>query len=86
MPGYGKSAPIRPLTFAAVADALVGLIDSLDVADAHLVGESLGGMHALHLAIRHPSRVGRLVLTNSSAAFGVDGTDAETWKASRLAA
>ena len=85
MPGYGKSAPVAPLTFAAVADALDGLIDSLGISGAHLIGESLGGMHALHFAIRHPSRLKRMILTNSSPAFGVDGTDAETWKASRLA-
>ena len=34
------------------------------------MGESFGGMHALHAALRHPDRVGRLVLANTSPAFG----------------
>ena len=44
------------------------------------MGESFGGMHALHAALRHPDRVGRLVLANTSAAFGLDGTDPDAWR------
>ena len=84
MPGYGASAPADPLTFASTADAAARLLDAAGIGRAHLVGESFGGMHALHTALRHPDRVNRLVLANTSAAFGVDGTDAEAWKASRL--
>ncbi len=84
MPGYGASAPINEVTFESLADAVVGLLDALGVTRACLVGESFGGMHALHTALAHPPRVDRLVLTNTSPAFGIDGTDPETWKASRL--
>ncbi len=85
MPGYGVSAPVAPLTFAAIADAVARLLDSAGVERAHLVGESFGGMHALHTALRHPDRVGRLVLANTSGAFGLDGTDPDAWRAARLA-
>ena len=85
MPGYGASAPVEPLTFAAIADAVARLLDAADVERAHLVGESFGGMHALHTALRHPERVARLVLANTSPAFGLDGTDPDAWRASRLA-
>ena len=85
MPGYGASAPAEPLTFAAIADAVVRLLDAAGVQRAHLVGESFGGMHALHTALRHPERVARLVLANTSPAFGIDGTDPGTWQAARLA-
>ena len=85
MPGYGASAPVEPLTFEAIADALVRLLDAAGVERAHLVGESFGGMHALHTALRHPDRVGRLVLANTSPAFGLDGTEPDEWRAARLA-
>lgn len=39
----------------AVADALA-VLDSLDVDKAHIVGLSMGGFCALHIAIRHPER------------------------------
>ena len=85
MPGYGASAPVEPLTFAAVADAVARLLDAAGVDRAHLVGESFGGMHALHTALHHPDRVGRMVLANTSPAFGLDGTDPAAWRAARMA-
>ncbi len=85
MPGYGVSDPVVPLTFATVADAVARLLDAAAVERAHLVGESFGGMHALHAALRHPDRLGRLVLANTSPAFGLDGTDPDAWQAARLA-
>ena len=85
MPGYGASDPLVPLTFTAIADAVVRLLDDAGVDRAHLVGESFGGMHALHTALRRPDRVARLVLANTSPAFGLDGTDPDAWRAARLA-
>ena len=85
MPGYGASVPVTPLTFTAIADAVARLLDAAGAERAHLVGESFGGMHALHTALRHPDRVGRLVLANTSPAFGLDGTDPNAWRAARLA-
>ena len=58
MPGYGASDPVAPLTFATIADSVARLLDAAAVERAHLVGESFGGMHALHTALRHPERVG----------------------------
>ena len=84
MPGYGASAPVEPLTLTAIADAVIRLLDAARVRRVHLVGESFGGMHALHTALRHPDRVGRLVLANTSPAFGLDGTDPAEWRATRL--
>lgn len=84
MPGYGESAPLEPLTYAGIADRLVVLLDHLGLERASLVGLSFGGMHALHVALRHPDRVDRMILADTSPAFGMDGTTVEDWTRSRL--
>ncbi len=87
MPGYGASeAAPGALTFAALADGVVRLLDTIGRERADLVGLSLGGMIALHTALRHPGRIHRLALLATSPAFGFDGvTTAESWLAQRLA-
>ena len=45
-----------------LADDAAGLIDALDIDSAHVVGISMGGMIAQHVALRHPNRVDGLVL------------------------
>jgi pimeloyl-ACP methyl ester carboxylesterase len=47
------------------ADQVVGLMDTLDLQKAHLVGNSFGGAIALRVATQHPDRVGKLVLMGS---------------------
>lgn len=84
MPGYGASAPLEPLTYRGIADALVAWLDTLELDKADLVGLSFGGMHALHAAINHPDRVNRMVLADTSPAFGMDGTTEADWKRARL--
>lgn len=44
----------------------LAVLDALQVEQAHVVGNSFGGALALALAIRHPARVGRLVLMGSA--------------------
>jgi len=63
-PGFGRSGAPVPGShyFAHSADALAGLLDSLGIERAHLVGNSLGGGTAVRFALRHPDRAGRLVL------------------------
>lgn len=65
--GAGQSAmPDEPYSVAMFADDLAGLLDALGVASAHLVGASMGGFIAQEFALRHPDRLGRLVLCCTS--------------------
>ncbi len=84
MPGYGESSAESPLTYDRIAARLVELLDHLAIERADLVGLSFGGMHALHTALAYPTRVGKLVLADTSPAFGMNGTTPEEWKAARL--
>jgi 4,5:9,10-diseco-3-hydroxy-5,9,17-trioxoandrosta-1(10),2-diene-4-oate hydrolase len=64
MPGYGRSAKgvDQSDPFGYLADMIRGLLDELDLATAHLVGNSYGGAAALRLALDTPHRVDKLVL------------------------
>lgn len=65
--GCGRSDnPDMQPTMADFADDAVALMDAFDWGRAHVIGYSFGGMVAQHLAIRHPSRVERLVLAATS--------------------
>lgn len=64
MPGYGRSSKFvdHDDPFGFLADSIRGLLDEMDLATAHLVGNSYGGAAALRLALDTPNRVGRLVV------------------------
>ena len=47
------------------ADQVVGLMDTLELPTAHMVGNSFGGAIALRIATQYPDRVGKLVLMGS---------------------
>jgi pimeloyl-ACP methyl ester carboxylesterase len=64
LPGFGDSD--KPL-FGAYdppyfAQAMVALLDALELDSAHVVGNSMGGRVALELGLTHADRVRRLVL------------------------
>jgi 4,5:9,10-diseco-3-hydroxy-5,9,17-trioxoandrosta-1(10),2-diene-4-oate hydrolase len=63
LPGYGQSSKgVADDPFGDIATAMLGLLDALDIAQAHVIGNSLGGACALRMALDAPQRVGRLVL------------------------
>ena len=62
----GDSVPSDVTTTVAVmAGDAIALMDRLDIARADIIGHSLGGAIAQHIAIHAPERVGRLVLSAS---------------------
>jgi pimeloyl-ACP methyl ester carboxylesterase len=61
--GAGRSdKPPGPYSMQLLADDAVAVLDHLGIRRAHVVGISMGGMIAQDLALRHPERVGALVL------------------------
>ena len=61
--GVGQSdKPDEPYTMQMFADDTAGLLDGLDIDQAHIFGISMGGMIAQEFALRHPQRVKTLVL------------------------
>src|SRR5690348_12280317 len=66
--GTGDSDPATgPYTVADMADDAAAVLRALGIAKAHVIGISLGGFAALHLTLRHPELVDKLVLTSTSA-------------------
>jgi pimeloyl-ACP methyl ester carboxylesterase len=61
--GHGRTADIdRPIDARLMADDIAALIDHLGLAKPDLVGYSLGGGVAFFTAVKHPQKVGRLVM------------------------
>ncbi len=61
--GTGKTeVPPGAYTTAQMADDAAALLAALEIARAHVLGVSLGGMIAQEVALRHPDRVEALVL------------------------
>jgi len=63
-PGWSKSSPVvcSGSRSDLNASALLALMDKLDIEQAHLVGNSMGGHSVVAFALRYPDRVGKLVL------------------------
>jgi 3-oxoadipate enol-lactonase len=61
--GTGDSPPIRSrLTMASMASDALSVLDEAGVDSAHVIGASMGGMVAQHIALDHRDRVRSLVL------------------------
>jgi pimeloyl-ACP methyl ester carboxylesterase len=72
----GRSVTYEPgapeYTGADLVDDAIGILDSLDVGAAHVVGVSMGGGMAQWLAIAYPERVASLTLVSTSPGSGND--------------
>jgi pimeloyl-ACP methyl ester carboxylesterase len=63
MQGHGRTGDIaRDITPANLADDVAGLLDHLKIPKADVLGYSLGAGAAMECAIRHPDKVGKVVV------------------------
>jgi pimeloyl-ACP methyl ester carboxylesterase len=71
LPGFGDSVkPIRAAYDARYfASAMTALLDALELEQADVVGNSMGGRVAIEIGLRSPERVRRLVLLAPSLAW-----------------
>ncbi|QKV52423.1 alpha/beta fold hydrolase [Comamonas antarctica] len=66
MLGHGESRlPDEGVALADFAAQLLQLLDHLQIAQAHVVGHSMGALVALEFALRHPERCARLLALNA---------------------
>jgi pimeloyl-ACP methyl ester carboxylesterase len=80
-PGFGLTerpmppfpGDLSPYAQAAQVDLLLGLMDTLGIERAVLVGNSAGGTVALMTALKHPERVAALVLVDPGVYAGGGG-------------
>lgn len=69
--GHGRSSvPAGAYSMDRLGLDAVDVMDALGLHRVHFCGLSLGGMVGLWLSIRHPERLQRLVLANTSAFMG----------------
>lgn len=74
--GHGESKVAEePYTIALLGQDVIDLMDKLKIQEAHFCGLSMGGLIGQWLAIHHPKRIKKLVLSNTAAKIG----DIETW-------
>ncbi len=66
--GYGESDKPRNASYSVAqqSDIVRGFMEAVSVAEADVIGISLGGWIALKVAAEHPERVRRLVLVSSA--------------------
>jgi 3-oxoadipate enol-lactonase len=64
--GAGRSSkPAGPYSMEMMADDTAAMLRSLQISRAHVIGKSMGGMIAQHLAVRHPELVRSLTLVST---------------------
>ncbi|WP_088345317.1 MULTISPECIES: alpha/beta hydrolase [Rhodomicrobium] len=69
--GHGRSTrDSKPYGYDLMTDDVVALLDTLKIDKADIVGWSDGGIIALDMAMRHPTRVGRIFAFGANTNIG----------------
>jgi pimeloyl-ACP methyl ester carboxylesterase len=75
LPAFGGSAPLARVSAGAYADAVLSVMDDLEIEHAVLLGHSMGAAFAVALADAHPDRVLGIVCR--------DGVASGAWRRGR---
>lgn len=63
---HGHSPHHDEMSYELMAADVVKFMDARHLASAHVLGHSMGGKTAMHLALHHPARVNKLVVVDMS--------------------
>lgn len=65
--GFGRSRSwVAQPSIPEMASLMLDWLEANDIARPHLIGHSMGGQIAIHLAAKHPDRINRLVLVSAA--------------------
>lgn len=71
LPGHGMSEEASDTTISAKAGCILAIMEALGLENVVLGGHSMGGAVALEIALRHPRKVGALLLVGTGARLRV---------------
>lgn len=83
LPGHGKTHVLggdEYYTMANTAQALISLLDELNIAKCFLIGYSMGGRLALYLTLHFPERFFKVVLESASPGLATESERLERIK------
>lgn len=60
-PGFGVSEPVDGHPVLTAGSSVIRFMDALGIARTAVIGNSMGGVVGINLAIRHPERISKLV-------------------------
>ena len=63
--GSGPQPPFNPELIPTYVDQVLDFMDWKGIESAHFEGQSMGGWTAMHIALEHPERTRKLVLTTA---------------------
>jgi pimeloyl-ACP methyl ester carboxylesterase len=60
--GAGRTVVAEPFSFCDMVEDVLALWSALGIESSHLLGISMGGMLAQHLAVHYPDKISKLIL------------------------
>ncbi|WP_438863198.1 alpha/beta fold hydrolase [Neptunicella sp.] len=64
LPDHGQSYFSDQFSYANYAEAVIQLLDHLEIEQCHMLGHSMGGKVSMQLALQHPQRVQKLIVAD----------------------